>query len=223
MINGHQFIFTDESGNMDFSPRSSKYVILNGIIITNSCEKLLNDYWQLRHELYVNPVEYDSNQRKYKNKRFHAAEDPQNVRDMVFELIADHEGDIIARSLIIEKANVYEHLQKDEWLIGSMYFFWFKSMFNRTNWLAYKNSLQIIIDDTKTKRLRSATISGIRTARAKYGNGINYQLHHTPSGCHPFIQIADYICWALYRKYERGDVRSYDLISGLIDDEWKMI
>lgn len=223
MINDNQFIFTDESGNIDFSPKSSKHAIVTGIIVNNSYAKLLGDYWSLRHDLYINPVEYGSDQRIYTNKRFHAAEDPQKVRDKVFELITLHSENICDRSLIVEKANVYNYLQRDEWLIGRMYYYWFKSLFNSTNWIENKNSLQIIIDHTKTKRLRSATISGIKRSHSNYGNKLPYRLHHTPSGCHPFIQLADYICWALLRKYERNDLRSYNLISGLIEDEWNMI
>lgn len=184
---------------------------------------LLKDYWSLRHDLYINPVEYGSEQRIYTNMRFHAAEDPQNVRDKVFDLINLHSEIINARSLIVEKANVYDYLQEDKWLINRMYYYLFKSIFNRSNWIKNKNSLQIIIDHTKTKRLVSATISGIKKSHSNYGNKLQYRLHHTPSGCHPFVQLADYICWALLRKYERNDLRSYKLISGLIEEEWKMI
>lgn len=223
MANDHQFIFTDESGHMDFSPKSSSHAVLTGITITNSVDDLMRDYWELRHFLYVNPVEFESNQGKYMNKRFHASEDPQEVRDLVFKLIDHHKNKILARSLIVEKAKVFNHLKMDGWLISRMYFFWLKSVYNRTNWIENKTSMQIIVDHTKTKRLRSAIESGLKTSIGRHGNGTPYLLHHTPSGCHPFIQLADYISWAVYRKYERGDLRSYGLIEEILDDEWKMI
>ena len=33
-----------------------------------------------------------------------------------------------------------------------------------------------------------------------------------PSGTDPCLQVADYCAWAIQRKWERGDARSYDLI-----------
>jgi hypothetical protein len=35
----------------------------------------------------------------------------------------------------------------------------------------------------------------------------------------PGIQVADYCAWAIQRKWERGDARSYDLIADKIDHE----
>ena len=35
-------------------------------------------------------------------------------------------------------------------------------------------------------------------------------------------QIADYCCWAIYRKWEKGDLRSHDLIKNKIRSEFDM-
>ncbi len=210
---------------MDFSPKSTRYVVLVGLTIGNSLDMILNDYWALRHELYMNPVEYQSNQCKYTNKRFHASEDPQEVRDKVFDLILRNIGGFRVRALIIEKANVYDQLQKDEWLYLKMYFYLVRSILQNTNWTENVAGLQFIVDYNKTRRLTEASKSGIKFALAAVNNLLPYGLHHTPSGCHPLIQLTDYFCWAIYRKYasESGDLRSYKIIEGAIDDEWKMI
>lgn len=36
---------------------------------------------------------------------------------------------------------------------------------------------------------------------------------------HPGLQAADYCTWSVYRKYQRGDLRSYDLIRAFIRSE----
>jgi hypothetical protein len=37
-----------------------------------------------------------------------------------------------------------------------------------------------------------------------------------PASTDPCLQVADYCAWALQRKYERDDARSFDLIKGRI-------
>jgi hypothetical protein len=38
----------------------------------------------------------------------------------------------------------------------------------------------------------------------------------------PCLQVADYCCWAVHRKWERNDKRSYELISDRIDSEFAL-
>ena len=41
-----------------------------------------------------------------------------------------------------------------------------------------------------------------------------------PAGTDPCLQVADYCSWAIQRKWERGDTRSYDAIKGKIRSEY---
>lgn len=43
-----------------------------------------------------------------------------------------------------------------------------------------------------------------------------------PSQCDPCLQVADYCAWAIQRKWERLDRRSYDLISHQITYEYDL-
>lgn len=43
-----------------------------------------------------------------------------------------------------------------------------------------------------------------------------------PSRCDPGLQVADYCAWAIQRKWERGDTRSYDLIKRRITNEYDL-
>ena len=71
------FLFIDESGNFDFSPKGTKYFVLTCLSSFKPIEdrqKLL----QLRYDLLA-----DSTDQEF----FHATEDKQIVRDKVFEII----------------------------------------------------------------------------------------------------------------------------------------
>ena len=49
----------------------------------------------------------------------------------------------------------------------------------------------------------------------------SWEVAFWPAGSDPCLQVADYCCWAIQRKYERADVRSYDLISDKIASEFQ--
>ncbi|MGR3179981.1 MAG: hypothetical protein ACUZ8E_18225 [Candidatus Anammoxibacter sp.] len=34
------------------------------------------------------------------------------------------------------------------------------------------------------------------------------------------MQVLDYLNWSIFRKWERGDTRSYELIKKAVDGEW---
>ena len=48
------------------------------------------------------------------------------------------------------------------------------------------------------------------------------QVHAWPAASDPCLQVADYCCWAIGRKWERGDTRSYDLIATKIQSEFDL-
>ena len=225
MFQNNIFIFLDESGEMNFSVKSSKHTALAGLTISKSVNQIIQEYWFLRHDLYINPIISTGSHHKYTNKRFHASEDPQAVRDRVFELISDHIDIFRVRSLIIEKVNVYDCLKTDEWLYQSMYYYLVRSILQDCNWTENVAGVQFIIDYNQTKRFNKAIERGIYSALKNADWSLPFQLHHSPSGCHPFLQLTDYFCWAIYRKYESSgrDLRSYNLIVDAIEDEWKMI
>lgn len=43
-----------------------------------------------------------------------------------------------------------------------------------------------------------------------------------PSYCDPCLQVADYCAWAIQRKWERADTRSYDMIKHMITREYDL-
>lgn len=224
-VGDNLFVFLDESGDTTFTPMSSKYIVLVALTVSPNWDVLLQEYWALRHDLYINPVDTIGLQQPYTNKRFHATEDPQAVRDRVFSLISDNLNSFKARSLIIEKQNVYEHLQSAKWLYSRLYYYLTRSLLRDSDWRNDMKGIQFIIDQKPTKSATKATIGGTKKALAHEGVDIPFGLHPTPSGCHPFLQLSDYVCWAIYRKYQSNeqDLRSYNIVNGAIEDEWKMI
>ena len=51
-------------------------------------------------------------------------------------------------------------------------------------------------------------------------SGQGYRIMHHDSRSHDGLQIEDYCCWAIYRKYEMGDNAWYDRIKGGVRSEY---
>lgn len=43
-----------------------------------------------------------------------------------------------------------------------------------------------------------------------------------PAATDPCLQLVDYYCWAIYRKWEKRDMRSYELIKEKIGSEFEL-
>ncbi len=213
MFQGNRFIFFDESGNMEFSPKSLTYVVVLALNVINSPEIIMDDYWHLRHDLYVNPPPDTGTTEPYRNRRFHAAEDPWVVRKRVFDLITANIHLFQAHAVALDKNDVLLFNRKDDWLFENLYYWSIRSIAKHSNWLDGIGGVHLLIDQTQVSHLRASTIGGIIRAKHEFGIPYNIGIHHVTSYAHPFLQLADYFSWAVSRKYEKGDTESYDLIN----------
>lgn len=56
-----------------------------------------------------------------------------------------------------------------------------------------------------------------QTVKAK-----DWKTDFCPANADPCLQVADYCAWAIQRKYEKGDDRSYVLIKDRISYEYEL-
>lgn len=49
-----------------------------------------------------------------------------------------------------------------------------------------------------------------------------WKVDFRPSACDPCLQAVDYCAWAIQRKWEKSDTRSYDLIKDRIKYEYNL-
>jgi hypothetical protein len=71
---------------------------------------------------------------------------------------------------------------------------------------------------TKKKRAMEKGVKSI--LKSLLDEGVTYQIYHHQSKSNFNLQVVDYCNWAIYRKWSRGDTRSYDIIKPCIDAEW---
>ena len=98
--------------------------------------------------------------------------------------------------------------------------------FKKTVWnsspVAHRNSSGVITDRVPVDKKRKDIEKGVQLALADMlpqGERKYKILHHT-SRSHYGLQIADYCCWAVYRKWDRNEMKCYDTIKEAIRSEF---
>lgn len=204
------YIFIDEAGNFDFSLNGTKYFCLSAI----SCERPF--LW----DPSLLEIKCDLLEQNFDLDRFHASEDKQKTRDRVFQVIGNHINRIRIDSLIVEKKKTQPHLQKIEKFFPLMMGYLLKHVWEKGGCARYKN-IVVITDRIPVKKKRRAIEKAIKQTLADIlpSDGRYYIYHHESASCFS-LQVADYCNWAIYKKWEAEDLRSYGEIKSGIKSEF---
>jgi hypothetical protein len=202
-----QYVFADEAGNFDFSRGSgaSRYFVLC-TASADSCD-IGDELLHLRRELGWKGLHLD--------QVFHASEDPQAVRDEVFGLL--QKSDFRVDATILEKRKAQLHLQSERGLYKMAWFLHFKYVAPRV--ASRDDRLFVIAASVGTKKKRAAFHLAVDDVVHQVSPCHSYRVAFWPMESDPCLQVADYCTWAIQRKWERNDVRSYDLIKDKIKSE----
>lgn len=203
------YVFADEAGNFDFriGHGASTYFVI-GTVTMPDCSaghKLL----ELRREMAWQSIALEST--------FHATEDTQIVRDEVFRLLQTLDFRIDAT--ILEKRKAQPHLHKNP-----EYFYklaWYMHMkYVAPTIVKKKDELLVVAASIGTKKRQKGVRLGIADVINQSAPVSQWEVAFWPSNSDPCLQIADYCTWAIQRKWEKNDDRSYKLIEDKIVSEY---
>ena len=207
----HLHIFIDESGNFDFSLRGTKYFHLTAVS-TLGCPELLTDVYDLKHRIALTGLGLEE---------FHAAEDRQLVRDQMYEVLGRHAAHrcYAVDALIIQKNRVRPDLRGDA-------LFYSRMLRVLLRWVVRhripENAEKILMWTARigTNRQRHSFEKAVRTSLARdLPVRIPYHVFIHSSASHPMLQVADYCCWAVAKKWKDGELRPYAKVQSAIMSE----
>jgi Protein of unknown function (DUF3800) len=195
------YLYFDEGGDFNFSPGGSAYFAMTCVAV--------------RRPFHANSVlldlKYDCLERGLSIGRFHATEDKQVVRDRVFAAIRAHLSDFHVYTVLISKNRANPSIRTDREIYTRVFTWLVKYVCPReidaaTRVVAVTDALPV---NKKKDAVRQALKSNLKQCMP---DGCHYTLHHLESQADLNLQIADYFNWAVGRKWELGDERSYQLI-----------
>ncbi len=202
------YVFIDESGNLDFSKKGTRFFVLSAITAVfpiESSQRLQN----LKYSLLSKG--YGGDEYQY----FHASEDKQSVRDDVFNEIAKMSS-IKINYIYAEKRKAHPkyHNSKFYSLLGEAL----------TKYLLLKNSkteyekIILIFDQALSKKERGNFLKEVKPALKQIAEPYAIYFHRTMSDFNG--QIADYCAWAKYVSLERDEFRPLEVIKNIPQDSF---
>lgn len=204
------YVFLDEAGNFDFSPGGTKYFILSAI----SKERPFRAYQEMT-ELKYNLVESGKD-----IEYFHASEDAQSVRNEVFTIIQRNLGGVRVDSLVVEKRKIGPAMRPEEQFYPRIIGYLLRYVLNGYPLDQYREVI-VFTDQIPVKKKRRAIEKAAKVTLAEMlPKTARYRLLHHDSKSNMDLQIVDYCNWAIYRKWDAQDERSYQLIRPVIVSEF---
>jgi hypothetical protein len=204
------YIFLDEAGNFDFSSTGTRYFLLGAV----TKERPFNAYKELTE------LKYDLAEMGTGLEYFHACENPQPVRTRVFDIIRRNLAGVRVDALVVEKRKTGPALQAEEVFYPRMLGYLLKYILGGHDLSLFKEVI-VFTDIIPIQRKRSAVEKAIKTTLSTMLPGsAHYRLLHHASKSNSDLQIADYCTWAIYRKWQMGDGRSYQHIQPAVISEF---
>ena len=168
----------------------------------------------------LDAYKYDCLEYGLAQEYFHCADDNVHVRAKVFDIICAHLSNMRVDSLIVEKRKTGPALQSDYRFYPEMLGYLLKFVLSRPSHMG-ANEVIIIADTVPLKRRRQAIQKAVKGALARMiPSGPRYRILHHDSRSHHGLQIADYCSWAIFRKYEKGDLAAFDPLRPAIRSEF---
>lgn len=206
-----KFLFADEAGCFTFNRNNnvSRFFILCTVSM-DDCS-LAGDLLDLRRRLAWEGRELGD--------YFHATTDKQYVRDAVYETILKKPFKI--QATIMEKSKAQPQVaQSRERFYKTGWYFHFK--FGARHQINPLNQALVTTASLGTRKERAAFQEAVDDVMNQNFKASQWKTDFMPCASDPCLQVADYCAWALQRKWEKGDTRSYDPLKDRITYEYDM-
>jgi hypothetical protein len=200
------FAFLDEAGEYVFHAKSGAYLVYTGVI-TAIPTLFSREFAELKYELLA---------QGHCVERFHASEDKQFVRDRVFALLSASK-DFAIHSIVVRKNRINPSMYKH-----GVYSVAYRTMLRYLVGGGGVDQAHIIVDTVPDKQQQTALQKTLRQKAEQAMGQIPFSINHHSSASHAMLQVADYCAWAIHKRWQSGDSRSYDLISGKVENEFDL-
>ncbi len=206
-----KYIYADEAGNFDFNRDrgATRFFVLTTVVIED--HGIETELLDLRRELVWEGANLP--------EAFHATTDAQITRNRVFEVLGRH--DLRIDTTILEKSKARPHIRESEELFYK--YAWYYHMRSLAPKVAsHPDELMVIAASIGTKRKLRDFRYAVEDVMEQTSPTREMRVDMWQAAVDPCLQVADYCCWAIQRKWEMGDNRSYDLISDKIQSEYDL-
>ncbi len=214
-----KYVFADESGNFDFRPHqnfpgASRYFSVGTLMLPDdeAVNHLTSELLGLRRELAWRGAQV-------RPEGFHASEDAQRIRDVVFDLLERHPARFDVT--LLEKSKAQPRLRVDD---PTFYKYAWYYHFRHLAWrLRDGDELMVVAATIGTKKMRAAfrqAVTDVVTQCCPYK--VKRSVQFADMAVDPCLQAADYGLWSVMRKWQGGDPRAFEQIKNKVFSEYDL-
>lgn len=199
-------VHLDESGDLNFSLAGSRYYIF-ACAWTYDPAPLANELNTLRFSL----IKEGHGERL---SAFHAKDDAHPKRQRVIPILVKHQNWNFA-SIVVNKRRVNPSLYSPEDFYPKFSAMPLRFVFKGR--MVPRTSKVLIYTDTLPfvgKQARVAEVAIKKACREDLPNGLPFHILHHRRESNAWIQVADYCCWAICRKWEQNKLDVYNQLKG---------
>jgi hypothetical protein len=212
-----KYLYADESGNFDFRDHqfhsgATRYFAVGTAMVEgdDAVRAIEADLLELKRDMAWNGIVH--------NDYLHASEDPQVVRDAVFEVINKHP--VTFDVTLVEKAKTMPHLRLTE-ATFYQYALWFHFKYLAPRYIYAGDELLVVAATLGQRRKRAAFRAAVESVVHQCTNvQVPRNVAFWPVEASPLLQVADYGTWAVMRKWERGDDRALEQIRSQVRSQY---
>lgn len=206
------YIFLDESGDFEFSPKGSTFFVLTSLI-TEDVHPITSALDTLKYSIIetvpgFRELEY-----------FHAQNDPRPMRNEVYKLLSKINGYRVD-SVAVAKHVIYPPMRPVWKFYPHMFKLLIPWVFQQMDISNYKRFI-FIMDYLELQRNREAFLKGVKEnvkPLLQPEQRIDAWLHRSSS--HYPLQAVDYFGWAISRWYERGNSSYKRIVTHRINSDF---
>ena len=204
-------MFVDISGDYTFSSKGTTYLVCTSLMCTDIVLGV-NQLCLCKHRQIDNGLDIT---------HFHAAEDKQATRNEVFDII-EQLTHLRVDSIIVEKRKTHEKLQEPKYLYPFLIekILQYPFDYRGVNVEQYDKVFVFLDRESCSRREKGYIKQAVKRYLHNRLQNISFRLCMHPSSTHNHLQLVDYCRWAIFRKWERVDSRSYNKIRSLIKSEF---
>jgi len=213
------YLFIDESGNFDFSPKGTKYFVLTGFATFNPIVKR-GDLVKLRYRLLAEGVDQEY---------FHATEDKQTVRDEVYSFLSTIGGTYEVHSVVARKNKTNPSLYKESYMKGDRLIerisgiglyrklcecllqYVFKGKSGKVD------KIVIVLGSLFVGEKKKTLLQTLKHFLKTNFTGAPFEIYSHQTCADLNCQLADYCCWAISVKFDRGENRPWEVIKAHVE------
>jgi hypothetical protein len=204
------YVYLDEAGNFDFSEKGTRYFMLGSIALERPFG-FHTPLAELRFDLLEQGLDIE---------HFHASDDKQSTRNLVFGVIRDCLGTMRIDATIAEKRKTGPALRADDQFYPKLLGYHLRYLLQHIQMADYERVV-VVTDALPIQRKRQLIEKAVKQTLADMlPSDVPYQVLHHDSRSAFALQVADYCTWAIYRKWYRADERSYNVIAPAVRSEF---